>query len=120
MWQPFWTVTEPPPGLLVPRSGILASRRGKSERTEKNEQKWARYGLTKRVRVADLFVMDRYRNKIKGLNWYRSVRDKLDDPRYAGWFVKFRNYTGRASNTSYAVPACDVSPPLLSDRAVLR
>ena len=61
-----------------------------------------------------------YRNKIKGLNWYRSVRDKLDDPRYAGWFVKFRNYTGRASNTSYAVPACDVSPKLLSDRAVLR
>ena len=21
-----------------------------------------------------------YRNKVKGLNWYRSVRDKLDDP----------------------------------------
>ena len=31
-----------------------------SEKTAKNEQKWARYGLRKRVRVADLFLMDRY------------------------------------------------------------
>ena len=38
--------------------------RVKTERTAKkrreNEQKWARYGLRKRVRVADLFLMDRY------------------------------------------------------------
>ena len=38
--QPFWTVTEPPPGLLVPLSGILASRRRKQrkngEKTSKN------------------------------------------------------------------------------------
>ena len=25
--RPFWTVAEPPPGLLAPRSGFLASRR---------------------------------------------------------------------------------------------
>eukprot|EP00039_Didymoeca_costata_P011009 m.150873 g.150873 ORF g.150873 m.150873 type:complete len:528 (-) comp15030_c0_seq17:134-1717(-) len=48
-----------------------------------------------------------YRNKAKGLNWYGSVREKLDDPQYAGWFVKFKNYTGRASNNSYHTPACD-------------
>ena len=36
----------------------------KTEKTakqrEKTGQKWARYGLRKRVRVADLFLMDRY------------------------------------------------------------
>ena len=38
--------------------------RVKTEKTakkrRKNEQKWARYSHLKRVRVADLFVMDRY------------------------------------------------------------
>ena len=53
-----------------------------------------------------------YRNKIKGLNWYSSVREKLDDPQYDGWFVKFKDYKGTsptdpASNNSYHVPACD-------------
>ena len=48
-----------------------------------------------------------YRNKIKGLNWFSSVREKLDDPQYAGWFVRFKNYRGRSSNASYHVPACD-------------
>ena len=33
---------------------------GNSEKTEKKRAKWARYGLLKMVRVADLFVMDRY------------------------------------------------------------
>ena len=31
-----------------------------AKKREKTVQKWARYGLRKRVRVADLFVMDRY------------------------------------------------------------
>ena len=39
-WQPFWTVAEPAPGLLVPLSGILASRRREQrkngEKTSKN------------------------------------------------------------------------------------
>ena len=49
-----------------------------------------------------------YRNTIKALNWYSSVREKLDDPQYAGWFVKFKDYKGGAvSNNSYHVPACD-------------
>ena len=60
-----------------------------------------------------------YRNKIKALNWYSSVRKKLDDPRFAGYFVKFRDYKGRSSNNSYHVPACDFygtkeSPPKCS------
>ena len=31
-----------------------------AKKREKTGQKWARYGLRKRVRVADLFLMDRY------------------------------------------------------------
>ena len=38
--------------------GVETERTAKKRR--KNEQKWARYGLTKRVRVADLLLMDRY------------------------------------------------------------
>lgn len=48
-----------------------------------------------------------YRNTIKALNWYGSVRQKLDDPRYASWFIKFKDYKGPESNNSYHVPACD-------------
>lgn len=33
-----------------------------------------------------------YRNTIKALNWYSSVREKLDDPRYASWFTKFKTF----------------------------
>ena len=38
--------------------GVKTERAAKKRR--KNEQKWARYSHLKRVRVADLFVMDRY------------------------------------------------------------
>lgn len=49
-----------------------------------------------------------YRNKIKALNWIGQVREKLDDPAYADWFVPFNSsYHGRASNNSFHVPACD-------------
>ena len=47
-----------------------------------------------------------YRNTIKALNWFTSVRDKLDDADYADWFVPFANYSGPQSNGSYHVPAC--------------
>ena len=47
-----------------------------------------------------------YRNTIKALNWFTSVREKLEDPSYAGWFVPFDNYRGPQSNGSYHVPAC--------------
>ena len=42
-WQPFSAVTEPPPGLLVPLSGILASRRRKPRKNEKTRGKNGRY-----------------------------------------------------------------------------
>jgi hypothetical protein len=56
-----------------------------------------------------------YRNTIKALNWYWKVRVKLDDPRYADWFIKFSGFSntpypggqGLAQNNSYHVPACD-------------
>ena len=38
-WRPFSAVTEPPPGLLVPLSGILASRRRKPRKNEKKRGK---------------------------------------------------------------------------------
>eukprot|EP00658_Telonema_sp_P-2_P021045 TRINITY_DN18350_c0_g1_i1.p2 TRINITY_DN18350_c0_g1~~TRINITY_DN18350_c0_g1_i1.p2 ORF type:complete len:446 (+),score=85.89 TRINITY_DN18350_c0_g1_i1:170-1507(+) len=52
-----------------------------------------------------------YRNTIKALNWYSSVREKLDDPKYASWFIRFKDYSGPGSNNSYHVPACDWAPP---------
>ena len=49
-----------------------------------------------------------YRNRIKALNWIGQVREKLDDPMYADWFVPFNSsYHGRSSNNSFHVPACD-------------
>lgn len=49
-----------------------------------------------------------YRNRIKALNWIGQVREKLDDPAYADWFVRFNSsYHGRASNNSFHVPTCD-------------
>ena len=32
-----------------------------------------------------------YRNLVKALPWYTSVREKLQDPAYAGFFLKFRD-----------------------------
>ena len=57
-----------------------------------------------------------YRNTIKALNWFSSVRKKLDDPRFASWFVKFDGFSdspypggeiARPKNGSYHVPVCD-------------
>lgn len=51
------------------------------------------------------------------MNWYSSVRLKLDDPAYASWFIKFDGFSnspypggptnGQAQNGSYHVPTCD-------------
>lgn len=42
-----------------------------------------------------------YRNAVKALPWYTSVREKLDDPAYSGWFLKFD-----PKGASYNVPQC--------------
>ena len=54
-----------------------------------------------------------YRNAIKALNWYTTVRTKLYDPAYASWFLKF-NCSGSSPTSSCHVPVCDnnYSPPL--------
>ena len=44
---------------------------------------------------------------VAGVRPGNSVREKLDDPKYASWFIKFKDYKGRASNGSYHVPSCD-------------
>jgi hypothetical protein len=50
-----------------------------------------------------------YRNTAKALNFYGSVREKLDDPAYAGWFVRYdpERYRGAASNASFVSTPCD-------------
>ena len=56
-----------------------------------------------------------YRNSIKALNWYSSVRKKLDDPKYSSWFAKFKGFddatypggAGKATNGTFHVPTCD-------------
>ena len=60
-----------------------------------------------------------YRNTIKALNWYSSVRKKLDDPKYASWFMKFKGFekgypggrrkndAGADTNGTFHVPTCD-------------
>jgi len=54
-----------------------------------------------------------YRNLVKALNWFGSVREKLDDPQYSGFFLKF---DPTKKNGSYHVPQCDsnYSPPKCS------
>ena len=60
-----------------------------------------------------------YRNGIKALPWFASVREKLLDPQYSGWFVGFNSTYKALDNGSYPqadVPSCDVnwSPPRCS------
>jgi hypothetical protein len=50
--------------------------------------------------TAKVFV---YRNSVKALPWFTDVRVKLDDPAYAGWFLKFN------SSSPYHVPNCTTS-----------
>lgn len=52
-----------------------------------------------------------YRNLVKALPWFTSVREKISDPAYSGWFLKF------SGSGNYHVPACDnnYDPPLCSE-----
>jgi len=53
-----------------------------------------------------------YRNAIKALPWFTTVREKLEDPAYSPWFLKFN-----PNASSYSVPMCDnnYQPPLCSN-----
>lgn len=54
---------------------------------------------TKSAGAKHVFV---YRNIVKALPWFTTVREKLDDPDYAGFFLKFNpRHQG-----PYHVPAC--------------
>ena len=46
-----------------------------------------------------------YRNLVKALPWFTSVREKLDDPAYSGFFLRFKP-SGFFPDGSYHVPAC--------------
>ncbi len=51
-----------------------------------------------------------YRNLVKALPWFSTVREKLEDPQYSGWFLHF------SGKGNYHVPDCDANydPPLCS------
>jgi hypothetical protein len=50
-----------------------------------------------------------YRNIVKALPWFSSVREKMDNPKYASWFLPFDVH----NKTPYHVPQCDnnFNPP---------
>ena len=52
-----------------------------------------------------------YRNLVKALPWYTSVRDVINDAAHSGWFLPFVNTTG-----PFHVPMCDTNwdPPRCS------
>ena len=45
-----------------------------------------------------------YRNLVKALPWFKEVREKLDDPHYSGFFLKFRPNVSTFTDTH--VPRC--------------
>ena len=51
-----------------------------------------------------------YRNLVKALPWFTAVREKIMDPAYSGWFLRF------SGANNYHVPTCDnaFSPPRCS------
>lgn len=56
-----------------------------------------------------------YRNLVKALPWFTTVREKLVDSAYSGFFLPFKP-GGSLPNGTYHVPNCDdtFSPPLCS------
>jgi len=54
-----------------------------------------------------------YRNFVKAFPWYTTVREKVQDPQYSGWFLKFNP----KNTTPYNVPVCDdlFDPPKCTD-----
>ena len=57
-----------------------------------------------------------YRNSIKALPWFTTVRVKLTDPDYAAWFMRF-SAAIVANHSAAHVPVCDGNyhPPRCSD-----
>ena len=57
-----------------------------------------------------------YRNSIKALSWFASVRELLVDPAYSPWFLRFAA-TPPKNNGTYYSPPCDpnYNPPLCSN-----
>jgi len=55
-----------------------------------------------------------YRNIVKADNWFESVQKIIDDPQYAGWFVRW-DAQQLASNSTTS-PPCDENfhPPKCS------
>lgn len=47
-----------------------------------------------------------YRNMVKALPWFTSVREKISDPKYAKWFVRFSDAVV-ANHSLGHVPVCD-------------
>jgi len=41
-----------------------------------------------------------YRNIVKALPWFSSVRAKLEDPKYWGWFLHYKNASGNTATTN--------------------
>ena len=52
-------------------------------------------------------------NLVKALPWFHTVREKLLDPAYSGFFLKF----DATRKGNYSVPQCDnnYNPPICSD-----
>jgi len=44
-----------------------------------------------------------YRNLVKALPWFTSIRKKIENPAYSNWFLPFKNGT----HGKYHVPVCD-------------
>ena len=58
--------------------------------------------MTKKLNAdSNVFV---YRNLVKALPWFKTVREKLDDPNYSGFFLKFADQP--TVNDTYHVPNC--------------
>jgi len=57
-----------------------------------------------------------YRNAIKALPWYTTVRVKLTDPAYSPWFMKFSDAV-IANHSAAHIPVCDsnYNPPRCSN-----
>lgn len=68
----------------------------------------AQAAMTKRANpMSRVFV---YRNVVKALPWFRTVREKLDDPAFAGWFLKFDRRKKGKTGTSYHYHVPDCAP----------
>ena len=72
------------------------------------------YQQAEMVRAVDRGVkIGVYRSAIKALPWMKVVREKLEDPNYSGWFVKFADYKpgSNQSNTGkhYNVNPCSAT-----------